>query len=48
MGMAQATFRMDEVLAWTVLLVAFTLVAQYAVELLETRMLKWRPEAEMR
>lgn len=48
MGMAQATFHMDAVLAWTVLLVAFTLVAQYSVELLEKRMLKWRPEAELR
>lgn len=48
MGMAQATFRMDAVLAWTVLLVAFTLLAQYGVELIEKRMLKWRPEVEMR
>jgi NitT/TauT family transport system permease protein len=48
MGMAQATFHMDAVLAWTVLLVAFTLLAQYSVELLERRMLKWRPEMEMR
>lgn len=48
MGMAQATFRMDAVLAWTVLLVAFTLIAQYGVELLEKRMLAWRPEVEMR
>lgn len=48
MGMAQATFRMDAVLAWTVLLVALTLVAQYGIELLEKWMLGWRPEIEMR
>lgn len=48
MGMAQATFHMDAVLAWTVLLVTFTLIAQYSVELLEKRLLKWRPEMEVR
>ncbi len=48
MGLAQATFRMDVVLAWTVLLVSLTLVAQAGVELVERRVLKWRPDIEVR
>ena len=48
MGMAQATFRMDVVLAWTVLLVTLNLVAQSGVGVLERRLLKWRPDIEVR
>lgn len=48
MGMAQATFRMDVVLAWTVLLVSFNLIAQAGVERLEKKVLKWRPDIEVR
>ena len=48
MGMAQATFRMDVVLAWTVLLVSFNLLAQAGVEFVERKVLKWRPDIEVR
>lgn len=48
MGLAQATFRMDVVLAWTVLLVSVNLLAQAGVGLIERRVLKWRPDVEVR
>lgn len=48
MGLAQATFRMDVVLAWTVLLVTVNLLAQAGVGMVERRVLKWRPDVEVR
>jgi NitT/TauT family transport system permease protein len=48
MGLAQATFHMESVLAWTVLLVVLNLVLQGAITAAEKRLLKWRPEAEVR
>lgn len=48
MSLAQSTFHIDQVLAWTIFLVVFNLVVQGAVALLEKKMLKWRPEASVR
>jgi NitT/TauT family transport system permease protein len=48
MGLAQASFRMDDVVAWTVLLVVLNLLIQAAVTVLERRMLRWRDEASLR
>lgn len=48
MSLAQSTFHIDQVLAWTIFLVVLNLLVQGAVELLEKRMLKWRPEASVR
>lgn len=48
MGMAQATFRIDQVMAWTVLLVILNLSAQALVQAVEKLMFKWRPEVEVR
>lgn len=48
MGLAQATFRMDVVLAWTVLLVTVNLLAQAGVGMVERRVLNWRPDVEVR
>jgi NitT/TauT family transport system permease protein len=48
MGLAQATFHIEEVMAWTVLLVVLNLVLQGAITAVESRLLRWRPAAEMR
>jgi ABC-type nitrate/sulfonate/bicarbonate transport system permease component len=48
MGLAQATFHMEDVLAWTMLLVIMNLLAQGAVGLAETYLLRWRDEASVR
>jgi NitT/TauT family transport system permease protein len=48
MGLAQATFHMDSVIAWTVLLVIMNLLAQGCVGLLERYLLRWRDEASVR
>jgi NitT/TauT family transport system permease protein len=48
MGLAQATFHMDSVIAWTVLLVIMNLLAQGCVGLLERSLLRWRDEASVR
>jgi len=48
MSLAQSTFHIDQVLAWTIFLVVFNLAVQGAVALLEKRLLKWRPEANVR
>jgi NitT/TauT family transport system permease protein len=48
MGLAQATFHMEQVLAWTVLLVIMNLLAQSAVGLIERYLLRWRDEASVR
>lgn len=48
MGIAQANFDMQAVIAWTIILVVFNLIAQWLVMVLETYLLRWRPEVEMR
>ena len=48
MSFAQSTFRVDQVLAWTVLLVVLNLVIQWIATLAETRFLGWRKEAKVR
>jgi NitT/TauT family transport system permease protein len=48
MSLAQSTFHIDQVLAWTIFLVVLNLVVQGAVAMLENRLLKWRPEANVR
>ena len=48
MGLAQANFEMTFVLSWTVILVVFNLLAQRTVALVESRLLRWRPEIEVR
>ena len=48
MGLAQATFHMDSVIAWTVLLVIMNMLAQGCVGLLERYLLRWRDEAAVR
>jgi NitT/TauT family transport system permease protein len=48
MGLAQATFHMESVIAWTVLLVVMNMLAQSAVGLLERYLLRWRDEAAVR
>lgn len=48
MSLAQSTFHIDQVLAWTIFLVVFNLAVQGAVALLEKTLLKWRPDANVR
>jgi len=48
MSFAQSTFRIDQIFAWTLLLVVFNLALQAGVTMLERAMLKWRPEATVR
>ncbi|MDF0520205.1 ABC transporter permease subunit [Bradyrhizobium yuanmingense] len=48
MGLAQSSFHMDEVLAWTFLLVLLNMVLQLIVNGIEKVALKWRPEASVR
>ena len=48
MGLAQATFHMDSVIAWTVILVAINMMAQGSVTLIERHLLSWRDEAAVR
>ena len=48
MGLAQATFHMESVIAWTVLLIAINLAVQGTVGLLERYLLHWRDEAVVR
>lgn len=48
MGFAQSTFRIDQVLAWTFLLVLLNLVLQWAVGFAEKHLLKWRTEVKVR
>lgn len=48
MGLAQATFHMDSVIAWTVLLVIINTSAQGVVRVFEHRLLSWRDEASVR
>ena len=48
MSLAQSTFRIDQVLAWTFFLVILNLVLQALVNAVETVAMRWRPEVEVR
>lgn len=48
MNLAQSTFRIDQVLAWTFFLVILNLVLQALVNKLERLVLNWRAEATVR
>jgi NitT/TauT family transport system permease protein len=48
MNLAQSTFRIDQVLAWTFFLVILNLLLQAFVNGLERISLKWRSEATVR
>ncbi len=48
MSFAQSTFRIDQVLAWTFLLVAFNLVIQWLANVAERHLLSWRQEVKVR
>jgi NitT/TauT family transport system permease protein len=48
MNLAQSTFRIDQVLAWTFFLVILNLVLQAAVNGMEKLALRWRAEATVR
>jgi len=47
MGLAEATFRMPEVLAWTLILVVINIASQAGVGAIEKRLMHWRPEASL-
>ena len=47
MGVAQASFHMEDVLAWTILLIVFNVVAQGSIGIIERHALGWRAEAEI-
>lgn len=48
MGLAQATFQIDGVIAWTCILVLINLLSQAAVAGVEGLLLRWRSEVEVR
>jgi NitT/TauT family transport system permease protein len=48
MNLAQSTFRIDQVFAWTFLLVILNIALQAAVSALEKIALRWRPEVKVR
>lgn len=48
MGLAQSTFHVDQVLAWTFFLVILNMVSQLVIAAIERFVLKWRPEATVR
>jgi NitT/TauT family transport system permease protein len=48
MSLAQSTFRIDQVLAWTFLLVMLNVILQAAANFAEKHLLKWRTEAKVR
>lgn len=48
MSLAQSTFRIDQVLAWTFLLVILNLVIQWLANLAEKRLLSWRADVKVR
>jgi NitT/TauT family transport system permease protein len=48
MGLAEATFKMPDVLAWTLILVVINVASQAAVGAVEGRLLQWRPEVALR
>lgn len=48
MNMAQSNFQIDRILGWTCLLVILNLLMQASVDVIDRRLLKWRPEATVR
>jgi NitT/TauT family transport system permease protein len=48
MNLAQSTFRIDQVFAWTFFLVILNLLLQTSVGVVEKLALRWRPEATVR
>ncbi|MDI4238275.1 ABC transporter permease subunit [Bradyrhizobium sp. Arg237L] len=48
MGLAQSTFHIDEVLAWTFFLIILNIALQLLVTGVEKLALSWRPKAEVR
>ena len=48
MGLAQSTFRIDQVMAWTFFLVILNILLQMLVTGTERVVLKWRPDASLR
>ena len=48
MGLAHSSFHIDQLLAWTFFLIALSLSLQAAINAVEKRFLRWRPEVEVR
>jgi ABC-type nitrate/sulfonate/bicarbonate transport system permease component len=48
MGLAEASFDIAAVIAWTILLVILNLFLQWAINLVEAYVLRWRPPVEVR
>lgn len=48
MGLAHSNFQIDQLLAWTFFLVTLSLSLQAAINAVEKRFLRWRPELEVR
>lgn len=48
MGLAQSTFHIDEVLAWTFFLVVLNILLQLLVTVIEKTVLSWRPDTAVR
>jgi NitT/TauT family transport system permease protein len=48
MGLAESTFKMPEVLAWTLILVVINIASQAGVSSFERRLLHWRPDVAIR
>ncbi|MGD1066719.1 MAG: ABC transporter permease subunit [Vulcanimicrobiaceae bacterium] len=48
MAVAESAFKMDDILAWTVLLVILNVVLQALIGLVERRLLHWRGEVAVR
>jgi NitT/TauT family transport system permease protein len=48
MSLSQSMFRIDQVLAWTFLLVVLNLVIQWLAAVSERRLLKWRTDVKVR
>ena len=48
MNLAQSTFRIDQVFAWTFFLVILNLLLQTSVGAMEKLALRWRAEATVR
>lgn len=48
MGLAESTFKMPDVLAWTLILVVINIGSQAGVSRLERRLLHWRPDVAIR
>lgn len=48
MGLAQGTYRMDQLLAWTLILVLANILIQVLIDVAERPYVKWRPKVEVR